>query len=112
MVVLSIQPHLLNKSISNISTLKSWDPVSSSEYLGIMRYLTQLLQAAAIDGKAKAQLRAAFAPAGVVVGDAKSDGFEMAESGEATHKQNPQGVLNALLNSWIPPGMSDVLLFL
>lgn len=102
MLVLSIQPHLLNKSISSISTLKSWDPVPSSEYLGIMRYLTQLLQAAAIDGRAKSQLRSAFALAGPNSAVLKQEAGEHAET-DATQK-NPQSVLNALLNSWIPPG--------
>lgn len=91
MAVLSVQPHLLSKSISNLSSLKSWEPVATSEYLGIMRYLSQLLRAAGVDAKSKAQLRAAFAPAPA--------------ADESSDKQSQQAIINALIHSWIPPGI-------
>ena len=95
MALLSVQPHLLTKSIASLSTLKTWEPVATTEYLGIMRFLSQLLRAAGVDAKSKTQLRAAFAPAA-----AASTGAEPAE------KNNQQSIINALVNSWIPPGLN------
>lgn len=95
MAVLNVQPHLLSKSISSLATLKTWEPVASAEYLGIMRYLSQLLRAAGVDTKSKAQLRAAFAPAATGVA-----------AGETAEKQNQQSIINSLVNSWIPPGLN------
>lgn len=96
MAVLNVQPHLLSKSISSLATLKTWEPVASAEYLGIMRYLSQLLRAAGVDMKSKAQLRAAFAPAAATG----------ASAGEPAEKQNQQSIINSLVNSWIPPGLN------
>eukprot|EP01032_Pedospumella_encystans_P021407 gene21407-24283_t len=96
MALLSVQPHLLTKSIASLSTLKTWEPVATSEYLGIMRFLSQLLRAAGVDAKSKTQLRAAFAPASSTASTAA----------EPVEKNNQQSIINALINSWIPPGLN------
>ena len=105
MSVLSYQPHLLPKSISNISGLKSWEPVASAEYLGVIRYLTQLLHAAAFDHRSKTQLRAAFSSTNSNgnSGDMEVVVVETAEEGQQ-QKQSRQNLVNNMLNSWIPPG--------
>jgi hypothetical protein len=114
--VLTFQPHLLAKSISSLSTLKSWDPVPTAEYLSVVRYLAQLLQSAAIDHRVRSQLRAAFAAGGgqqpAVGGDAAMDDAAeepvlAAASGTtdaSLTSQSQQNVLSGLLNSWLPPG--------
>ena len=105
MSVLSYQPHLLPKSISNISGLKSWEPVASAEYLGVIRYLTQLLHSAAFDHRSKTQLRAAFSSTNSNgnSGDMEVVVVETAEEGQQ-QKQSRQNLVNNMLNSWIPPG--------
>ncbi len=95
MALLSVQPHLLTKSIASLSTLKTWEPVATTEYLGIMRFLSQLLRSAGVDAKSKTQLRAAFAPVAAA-----------SASGEPVEKNNQQSLINALVNSWIPPGLN------
>lgn len=119
--LLSFQPHMLAKSIASLSALKSWDPVPSAEYLGVVRYLAQLLQSAAVDHKVRAQLRAAFAPAGaagsaaavtaasvatsMAIEDAAEEGVGEQRSGDAQQTtQAQQNILSGLLGSWFPPG--------
>jgi hypothetical protein len=119
MEVLSFQPHLLGRSIASISALKSWDPVPSVEYLGVTRYLAQLLRSAAIDHKTRTQLRAAFGSTNAVVAGAVGDAEDVAEEPPAADRQasatdsqqraqSQQSLVNGLLNSWIPPGNSSL----
>ena len=117
MAVLALQPHLLGKSIASLSVLKSWEPIPSTEYLSVVRYLSQLLHAAAIDHKSKAQLRAMFGN-GITSGtstNSSSDTIEevvdetLPSSGATTEdmqqrSQAQQSLLNSLVNSWMPPG--------
>jgi hypothetical protein len=114
--ILAMQPHLLGKSIASIaSTLKSWEPVNNSEYLGVLRYLSQLLQGSAVDAKHKATLRTAFSAlssSSTSVSSSSSktqvssdnmddDGDESAAQNKS---QNQLNVIGNILNSWIPPG--------
>jgi len=101
MALLSVQPHLLSKSIASLATLKTWEPVATTEYLGIMRFLSQLLRAAGVDAKSKAQLRAAFAPFTTAAAAAAS-----ATTSDPAEKNNQQVIINALVNSWVPPGLN------
>lgn len=118
MEVLSFQPHLLGRSIASISALKSWEPVPSAEYLGVTRYLTQLLRSAAIDHKTKTQLRATFGTATAMATPAEAEEALEEPSAADRHvsatdsqqrSQSQQSLVNGLLNSWIPPGKYPVL---
>ena len=107
--MLSIQPQLLSKSIVSVGgTLKSWEPTPSAEYLGVVRYLCHLLQAAAVDGKVKAQLRLAFAAptAAPAAGAPHASNVAAVDAKDAqSRKQHQQSAIMTLLNSWIPPGI-------
>ena len=132
MLILSIQPHLLSKSIASIATLKSWEPVPSAEYLSVFRHMSLLLHSAAIDNKTKSNLRSAFAPSAAAplnVSDVSNSSATMtvdvdgqdrkqerggvtAIDGDSTtavdqqnRKQSQVTIINNLLHSWIPPGM-------
>jgi hypothetical protein len=117
MEVLSFQPHLLGRSIASISALKSWEPVPSVEYLGVTRYLAQLLRSAAIDHKTKTQLRAAFGTSAAAVAT-PADADEAIEEPSAADRhasaadsqqrsQSQQSLVNGLLSSWIIPGKAS-----
>jgi hypothetical protein len=123
--ILAMQPHLLGKSIASIaSTLKSWEPVNNSEYLGVLRYLSQLLQGSAVDAKHKASLRAAFSASSsssstsVSSSSRKTQGFSDImddnedESAAQNKSQNQLNVIGNILNSWIPPGNNLAVCFL
>lgn len=111
MAVLAFQPHLLSKSIGSISALKSWDPVPSVEYLGVMRYLVQLLQAAAIDQKTKGSIRSAFG-AGAQAADVEAEDIEgkgavqtpVPQQDTSRQTEMHQRMISGLLSSWLPPG--------
>jgi hypothetical protein len=76
-----------------------------------MRYLVQLLQAAAIDQKTKGSLRSAFG-AGAQAADVEVEGVD-GDGAVQTPAPQPdtsrqtemhQRMISGLLSSWLPPG--------